>query len=103
MRRIPCMCEQCCNVLDKEWVPGVNAEDQPCFSPVLNCRYYDILGDYNNWIIMTFKKCPNVSEEDIEYLHRSILINISDNMGLMITESSYGAINADDPRTDGFI
>ena len=54
MRRIPCLCEQCCEMLDKKWIPRVQAENQPCYSPVTNCKYHKILGDYNNWIIMSF-------------------------------------------------
>jgi hypothetical protein len=75
------------------------AESQPCYSPVLNCKYHDILGDYNNWIIMPFMKCSSISEDDIEDVHNSILINISDKMKTIVTESTYGAVNANDSRT----
>ena len=102
MRRIPCLCDQCCEMLDKKWIPGVNAENQPCYSPVLNCKYHDILGDYNNWIIMPFITYSNTCEDDIEELHKSILINISDKMGTFVTEYTYGAVNTNDSRTDGF-
>ena len=101
MRRIPCLCENCCEMLDKKWISGVRPENQPCYSPVLNCKYHDILGNYNNWIIMPFMKCSNVSEDDIKDVHNSILINISDKMGTIVTESTYGAVNANDSRTDG--
>ncbi len=35
-------------------------------------------------------------------IHKEISINVSDNMEMMVTESSYSTINANDPRTDGF-
>jgi len=102
MRRIPCLCVQCTNQLDKEWIPGVDAEDQARYAPVRNCKYHGILGDYNNWIIMSFKKSSDCSEEDIENLHNDLLEHIGTNMGLCIKDYSFGAVNTTDSRTEGF-
>eukprot|EP00957_Ditylum_brightwellii_P150042 11426846-Ditylum_brightwellii.AAC.1 len=78
------------------------AEDQPYYAPVLNCKYNQVLGHYNNWIIMSFKVSENTNNNGIEYIHISILTSIADAMGMLIKESAYGAVNANDERTDGF-
>ena len=102
MRRIPCLCVQCTDQLDKAWIPGVDAEAQPRYAPVYNCKYHAILGEYNNWIIMSFKKSGDCSDDDIENLHNDLLEHIGRNMGLCITDCSFGAVNTDDARTEGF-
>ena len=96
MRRIPCLCKHCLDTLDKKWISGECAEDQPCYAPVLNCKYNQILGHYNNWIIMEFEVSENTNDDDIEDIHKSILTSIADAMGMLIKESTYGAVNAND-------
>eukprot|EP00957_Ditylum_brightwellii_P084957 6460393-Ditylum_brightwellii.AAC.1 len=50
---------------------------------------------------MPFKVCENTNDDEIEDIHKSILTNIADTMGMLITEFTYGAVNANDQRTYG--
>eukprot|EP00957_Ditylum_brightwellii_P115460 8806774-Ditylum_brightwellii.AAC.1 len=51
---------------------------------------------------MLFKVCQNAGDNEIEDIHRSILTSIADTMGMLVTESTYSAVNANGQRTDGF-
>ena len=101
MRRIPCLCIHCLDTLDKQWISEECAEDQPCYAPVLNCKYNQTLGHYNNWIIIPFQVSENTYDDEIEGIYKSILTSIADAMGMLRKESTYAAVNANDQRTDG--
>ena len=49
---------------------------------------------------MEFKVSENTNHDEIEDIHKSILTSIADSMGMLIKESTYGAVNANDQRTD---
>eukprot|EP00957_Ditylum_brightwellii_P033571 2544684-Ditylum_brightwellii.AAC.1 len=51
---------------------------------------------------MEFKVSENTNHDEIEDINKSILISLADSMGMLIKESNYGAVNANDQRTDGF-
>eukprot|EP00957_Ditylum_brightwellii_P123114 9386932-Ditylum_brightwellii.AAC.1 len=51
---------------------------------------------------MEFKVSENTNNNEIEDIHKPILTSIADSMGMVIKESTYGAVNANDHRTDGF-
>eukprot|EP00957_Ditylum_brightwellii_P001165 91689-Ditylum_brightwellii.AAC.1 len=51
---------------------------------------------------MVFKVCQSTSDDVIEDIYRSILTNIADIMGMLVTESTFGAMSANDQRTDEF-
>jgi hypothetical protein len=102
MRRIPCLCEECTKQLDKDWIPQVPAADQPRYGKVERCKYSNILGSYNDWIIMPFKHGVDNSEEDMDDIHQMILNSIAGQMAATIEKNSFGVVNTDDQRTDGF-
>ena len=45
---------------------------------------------------MPFKVSENTNDDEIEDIHKSVLTSIADAMGMLITESTYGAVNATD-------
>eukprot|EP00957_Ditylum_brightwellii_P073706 5601245-Ditylum_brightwellii.AAC.1 len=51
---------------------------------------------------MSFKVNENTNHDEIEDIHKSTLTNIANAMGMLVTESTYGAVNANDQRTDRF-
>ena len=51
---------------------------------------------------MEFKVSENTNDDEIKDIYKSILTSIVDSMGMMIKESTYGAVNANDQRPDGF-
>eukprot|EP00957_Ditylum_brightwellii_P173424 13204380-Ditylum_brightwellii.AAC.1 len=51
---------------------------------------------------MPFKVCENTNDDEIEGIYNLILTSIADTMGMLIKESTYGAVSANNQRTDGF-
>eukprot|EP00957_Ditylum_brightwellii_P032880 2492500-Ditylum_brightwellii.AAC.1 len=51
---------------------------------------------------MEFKLSENTNDDENEDFHRSILTSIADSMGMLIKDSTYGAVNANDQSTDEF-
>jgi hypothetical protein len=102
MRRIPCLCKSCNSQLKRKWLPGVEPSKQPRYQNVSNCKYASVLGDYNQWIIMPFLLGKDSTEGDLEEIHHTILTSIASNIAATVAESSYGAVNTEDPQTDGF-
>eukprot|EP00957_Ditylum_brightwellii_P078932 6001928-Ditylum_brightwellii.AAC.1 len=51
---------------------------------------------------MPFKVSENTNDDEIEDINKSILISIADAMGMMIIQSTYGAVNVNDQRIGGF-
>lgn len=102
MRRIPCLCQACNSQLKMKWLPGVEPSNQPRYQNVINCKYASVLGVYNQWIIMPFQFGKDTTEDDLEQMHHTILTSIASNIASTIAESSYGAVNTEDPQTDGY-
>ena len=102
MRRIPCLCQACTDQLDQDWISGVKYEEQPRYAPVLNCKYYKILGKYNDWIIIPFNATEDIGEDDLIEIQESIIQGIVDNMSAMVRENNFGAVNTNDPKANGF-
>eukprot|EP00957_Ditylum_brightwellii_P061363 4657706-Ditylum_brightwellii.AAC.1 len=51
---------------------------------------------------MPFKVSESTNDNEIEGTHKPILTSIADAMGMLIEESTYGAVNANDQGKDGF-
>eukprot|EP00957_Ditylum_brightwellii_P005039 383456-Ditylum_brightwellii.AAC.1 len=51
---------------------------------------------------MEFKVSENTNDNEIEDIQKSFLTSIADSMGMLINKSTYGAVNANDQRTDIF-
>eukprot|EP00957_Ditylum_brightwellii_P156286 11895277-Ditylum_brightwellii.AAC.1 len=51
---------------------------------------------------MEFKVSESTNHGEIEDIRKSILTSIADSIGMMIKESTYGAVNANDQRSDRF-
>ena len=55
IRRIPCNCHACTTIFSLSWDSKIKeAVDQPRYYRVYTCKYSEILGCHNNWIIMNF-------------------------------------------------
>ena len=49
LRRFPCNCEACNEIITKPWVYGVKAEKQERFADPEDCYFKPLLEDYNQW------------------------------------------------------
>ena len=101
VHRIPCACVACTAQLDKEWLPGIAAKEQPRYASVKLCKYWPVLGKYNDWVIMSFKD-KGTTEEEFESVHRFVLNGMVSSTASILHDGNFGAINTDDPKTDGY-
>eukprot|EP00957_Ditylum_brightwellii_P080041 6087084-Ditylum_brightwellii.AAC.1 len=51
---------------------------------------------------MPFQIGKDTISDDLEDIHQTILTSVASDIAVTNTANSYAAINADDPKTDGF-
>ena len=55
IRRITCSCHYCTTVLSLYWyLKTKEAFNQPIYGRFYNCKYSQIIGCHNNWVLMNF-------------------------------------------------
>ena len=70
-------------MLDKSYYYGVNPNKQPRYQPVVDCKYWNVLGYFNNWNIIKFSN-KSTSSEEFDAVHTVVLDDISDNMASIV-------------------
>ena len=99
---IPCSCHACTTILSLSWDSKTKEEvNQPRYGRVYNCKYSQIIGCYNNWIIIDFVD-DGTYEEDYEHINLTIIYCNVMNMSLIIVEVKYGTIDANDYSCHGY-
>ena len=68
--------------------------NHPRYGRVYNCKYSQILGCHNNWILIQFSD-DGTDEEYYKNINQNIIDGNVMNMSLIIMERKYGAIDAD--------
>eukprot|EP00957_Ditylum_brightwellii_P101169 7709815-Ditylum_brightwellii.AAC.1 len=102
MRYIPCGYTVCTHQINQKWSHGMNASEQPRYASVEDCIFYSIIDECNNWMIMDFTIDSSTDDVEIEDVHKVLLDSIGFHMAELIKIGSYGAVNTDDPKADGF-
>lgn len=103
MRRIPCACDACNNTIRKDWVDGQPAEEQPRFKIVMDCKYRKILGERNQWTIVTLDQDKDGDDDDAELAKAETLVSLTTTLAEKNEIGNFGAIISEDPgATDGF-
>ena len=75
--------------------------NQPRYGIVYNCKYYQIIGFRNNWIITNFIG-DGTYEEDYKHINLTVIdVNLM-NTSLISMEGKYGAIDADNSSCHGY-
>ena len=101
IRKIPCACISCTNILDKPWNMGSNPTMQIRYQPVENCTYCPALVYFNNWNIIKFNNKTTINEY-FDAVYKAVLYGISYNISALVQKGKYGAINTADPTTMGY-
>ena len=92
LQRMPCAYKSCANKLSLRWIDNVAAENQPRFSHNDRCKYINIFGHYNDWIIINIsKKNPQDLIENEDDLKKDVLIGITDRIVSDIEIGNIGA------------
>ena len=92
IRQIPCDCNACTNMLDKNWEIGVDFIYQPRYQTVKDLTYWSVLGFFNNWYIIKFSN-KSTTGEYFDEVHKVVLYGISENMSLIVQNGKYDAVN----------
>ena len=83
-RRIPCSCHACTTILSLSWDSKTKeAFNQPRYGRVYNCKYSQIPGCHNNWIIMNYFD-DGIYEENCKRNNQTIIDGNVMNMYLII-------------------
>ena len=72
LRRFPCNCEACDQMIRHLWVDGIESEKQPRFKLARDCCFDSILGDSNKWHLVKIEvsdKAQDVDETLFDILH----------------------------------
>ena len=88
---IPCACTLFTYSLDQPWIPGIPAEQQPCYQHIKYCTYWPVLGSFDNWNIIKLSH-KGTSSEEVYKTHQVVLDRVSDNMSTLLKTGQYGAI-----------
>ena len=85
-------------MIDKPWNHGLEPHQQPHYQPVIYFTYWQLIGSFNNWNIITLLHKETTSEafEEIYYV---VLDVISDNMASLVESGNYVAMNKTDTST----
>ena len=92
LRRIPCACTTCLSKLALPWKENVDARLQPRFQHNNQCKYNEIFGHYDDWMIKDVKSMTNLNDnDDMEELKKDSLIVIIDRISGDIKIGNIGA------------
>ena len=101
IQRIPCEFVASTNMSGMACVPSVDCTKQPRYQPVVDCKYWPVLGYFNNYNIIHFTNKTTCSE-DFDEAHQVVLYGISTNMAPLPQTGKYGAINTLDHTNLGY-
>ena len=101
MRRIPCACVACTNILDRPLASGVAQYQQPLYQPVVDSTYLTVPSSFNIWNIIKFTNKTKLPE-DFGDIHKVVLDATSKKMASLAQKGKYGTINASYTTTMGY-
>jgi hypothetical protein len=102
IRRIPCACDSCRQLLMKEWVNNLPADKQPRYGRNTDCIFWDIFEGRNDWHIVQLVPDNGSSKEEFNQAQQLVVDSWVEKAAENIVEGRYGAINTDDPDADGY-
>ena len=88
-------------MLDKPRDYGVDTTKQPLYQPVFECKYWPVLGSFDNWNIVQFTN-KTTSSEEFDELHKVVIDGISETMASLVQLGNSSAINETDPTIIGY-
>jgi hypothetical protein len=102
VRRIPCACIPCIAQLQRLWLPGVTAKEQPRYSRNSQCTLFGIFDGLNDWQIIGLSPNANSNDDEMEEAQAYALKGIETINSELVENGNYGAFSTDDPDADGY-
>ena len=84
-------------MIQKEWVNGIDDDEQPRFQNVKDCRFAKVLGDQNRWYIKEITERSDSVKEDGDEMRFLVIRNITTAVAREIKEGRFGAQATSDP------
>ena len=98
---IPCNFHACTTILSRFWVSKIEeAVNHPKYGRLYHCKYSQILGCHNNWIIINYVE-DRTDEEIYKHINQTILNGNLMNTSLIVMKGKYAAIDYDDSSCHG--
>ena len=92
LRRFPCNCQACDEVITKPWVPGIKDPAlQPRFKDAEGCYFKPLLEDENKWHFVELKEKSGTDKEDVEEERQVVLKHVTTSIGRSIEVGNIGA------------
>lgn len=101
-RRIACRCEACDKQLQEPWISGKPFSEQPRYAQNSNCKYWEVFQGMNDWIELISCDGKDTDREVVEEANQCALDNVAEMMASEVKVGGYGAMDTDDPNTDGY-
>mgnify|MGYP001328175388 CR=1 FL=1 len=108
LRKIPCKCVACNNQMKKKWIHNIHDKQQPRLQVAEECKYTNVLGDSNKWLIVELEqRDPNdtnyfpYQKEEGNLLKLQIRNHITLKVANDIEEGYIGAVVTCDEDADG--
>jgi hypothetical protein len=102
IRRIPCACNSCRQLLMKAWVDNVPADKQPRYGRNTDCIFWKIFEGRNDWHIVELVPDNGSSKEEFDQAQQLVVNSWVQKAVENVEEGKYGAVNTDDPNADGY-
>ena len=101
LRRIPCNCSACDEIIRKPWIHGKDPEDQPRFKLAENCSLRPVLGDSNKWYIVDMELSTKGVPEDADEAYEEVLHHMTSTIAESVEVGQVGAV-ATSEDDDGY-
>ena len=101
-RRIACRCEACDKQLQEPWISSKPFSEQPRYAQNSNCKYWEVFRGMNDWIELICCDGKDTDREVVEEANQCALDNVAEMMASEVKIGGYGAMDTDDPNTDGY-
>jgi hypothetical protein len=102
VRRIPCACIPCVEQLQRQWLPGESAEEQPRYSRNSRCILFQIFDGLNDWQIIDLSPIANSNDNELDEAQVYALKGIETINSEQVEMGNHGAFSTDDPSADGY-
>ena len=91
LRRFPCNCQACDEVISRPWIPGVDPQEQARFEDADDCFFKPLLEDENKWHLVQLKEKSSTDKEDVDEERQVVLRHVTTAVGRSIEVGKIGA------------
>ena len=96
LRRYPCNCMSCDEVISRSWMHGVkDPADQPRFVNAEGCHFRSLFGDENKWHFVELQERAASDPEEVDEEREVVLRHVTTSVARIIKIGNVGACDFD--------